>query len=371
MLPVAHYRQLDPEPHYKRPAVARAYLLICYRNFAAHDPNYSHVGLGINALNTAKVLREHQVQVDIAPVWTADDLSKAVVQRPGLTHVLVEAPFIAASDFAVISNRHTNVQFCCRSHSQIGFLVVEPGAISTFRDYLRLQDSTINFRAAVNSPRLGGFVEQAYRCSTLLLTNLYYLDRASRRPYHPPAKTLRIGSFGCLRLMKNHITAAAAALIMAATSNKDLEFYISVNREEHGKSVLQSLRNTFAGVPYARLIEVPWQSYAQFRHQVALLDLHIQVSMTETFNLVSADAISEGVPALSSDALDWIPARYQVPIDDASEVARVGSWAISDPNAAGVELSYLSRHVELGVALWLRWLSGTPMVATMPDHGLV
>jgi hypothetical protein len=36
------------------------------------------------------------------------------------------------------------------------------------------------------------------------------------------------------------------------------------------------------------------------------MDIGMQISFSETFNIVSADLISEGVPVLSSNELPWI-----------------------------------------------------------------
>lgn len=42
-----------------------AHVAIFYRNFAKVDSKFSHVGLGVNGLHTAKVLRKHKVRTDL------------------------------------------------------------------------------------------------------------------------------------------------------------------------------------------------------------------------------------------------------------------------------------------------------------------
>ena len=37
------------------------------------------------------------------------------------------------------------------------------------------------------------------------------------------------------------------------------------------------------------------------------MDLGLQVSLTESFNIVTADMINVGVPILVSDDIDWLP----------------------------------------------------------------
>ena len=57
-------------------------LVLAYKNFAAHQ-NISHIGLGVSALNTCKVLRRGGVTADVWPVVNAKDLSTRLALDPG------------------------------------------------------------------------------------------------------------------------------------------------------------------------------------------------------------------------------------------------------------------------------------------------
>jgi hypothetical protein len=364
--------ELD-RPHYTQPSVQNAHLILCYRNFKHHHHHHhhhSHVGLGINCLHTAKVLRANKVRVDVHPVWTADDINTIINQNPTITHVLVEAPFIGSKEFIILANQHTNINFSCRTHSQLAFLAVEPGAINLIRDYIRNQDQSLNFRISVNSDRIGTVLEQIHGSPILLLPNLYYLDQVQARSWHAPSKLLKIGSFGAIRLMKNHVTAAGAALMIASIYKKDLEFYISVNRQENtgSGSVINSIRNLFNRIPYAKLIEIPWSDWSDFRHIIGNLDLHIQTSMSETFNITTADAVSMGIPTVSSAALAWVPKRWIADIDDANDIARVGWQLLNEAHAAFDGMAHLRSFNQQSLSLWLQWLNGDHK--TMPNYHL-
>ena len=82
------------------------------------------------------------------------------------------------------------------------------------------------------------------------------------------------------------------------------------------------------------------------------------VSMTETFNVVSADGISQGVASVVSDAIDWAPLHWQAHIDDAFDVARVGRQLLSDHRAAHDGLKALTRHNHDGLRAWRTYLEG-------------
>lgn len=332
-------------------------LVILYRNFKAAQTPQCHIGLGVGALHTVKVLRRAGIDVSAFGVWTVDDVRKRLAAMPETTHCVLEAPWIPAIAMQALLAEFPAVQFVVRCHSQIGFLQVEAGAIRILRDLLVLQESALNLAVVANSVRLCHFLERAYAGACLHLPNLYDLERVHRkRDVAHDHRLLRIGSFGALRLLKNHTTAAAAALLVARQRGCDLELWVSVNREEHGKGVIQALRAMFDGLCWARLVEHPWEDWAAFRRTVAHMDLCMQLSMTETFNITTADAVAEGVPCVVSPAIEWAPDYWQVDTDRVEDAARVAGQLLSSCEAADDGRVALERFVEAGVGRWLAWL---------------
>ena len=348
--------------HYLDHRKEAAHVVIFYRNFQAHNSNYSHIGLGVNALHTAKVLRKHGIRCDVQGVWTVDDVRKGLrTFHP--THAIIEAPWISVLDTETLLNEFPHVHFIVRAHSQIGFLQVEAGAIKILRDLMVLQEMQLNLTVATNTRRLQAFMQTTYNSRCLYLPNLYDVERVHRkRQDSHNHRLVRIGSFGAMRLLKNHTTAAAAAMMIARRRNSDLEFYVNNNREENpgAKGILDSLRNLFSGLQWAKLIEVPWAEWARFRQTVAHMDLCVQTSFTETFNIVTSDAVSEGVPSVVSEAIEWVPSSWQADPDCAEEVCRVGSALLWDPNSAHEGLKALQKYVSDGVAEWLAYLNSNP-----------
>jgi glycosyltransferase involved in cell wall biosynthesis len=335
------------------------HVLIVYRNFLARAENASsHIGLGVNAMHTARVLRKAGVLTDVAGVWTPEQLSTLLDGRPEITHVIIEAPWIPTAKMEAIAWRFPRVRFVLRCHSQIGFLQVEAGAVKLFLEAAKLQDGSLNFTVSGNSGRFCDFVEKTYHYDCLLLPNLYDTDRKNRRPPgFRNTNKVRIGSFGAIRLLKNHATAAAAALIIARKKRLDLEFHLSVNREEHGKGVLQMIRNMFTGLNWATLVEVPWKPWPDFRNYIGTMDLCMQLSHTETFNIVSADAASEGVPSVVSEAIDWAPRDWVAAVDNAIDAAKVGEYLLCDSEQAAEGLRTLEAYQAAGKAAWLEFLA--------------
>ena len=208
------------------------------------------------------------------------------------------------------------------------------------------------------------FVEKTYLGRCLYLPNLYDIERVHRKPITSAHdhRVLRIGSFGALRLLKNHTAAASAALLIAERKRSDLEFWISVNRKEGvgADGVLHSLKNMFHGLHWAKLVEHPWEMWPDFRRTVAHMDLTMQVSFTETFNITAADSVAEGVPVVTGPAIEWVPASWQADVDTSSDIARVGLALLGDPQAADEGLEALRHYMKVGTEHWLHYLDSNP-----------
>ena len=338
---------------------ASPHLIVCYRNVKAHLPGASHVGLGLNAMHTARVLGRHGIIVDVYPTLNENDIDAALIRFPDATHLVIEGVLrISASAMSMLSQRYPRVQFVSRCHSQVGFLQVEAGAIELILEYLVLQDGSANFRVAGNGQAFCQWLESTYRTQCLYLPNLYDYERPSLPPRAAVGdRTVKIGSFGAIRLMKHHTAAAAAAQMIAAARNADLEFWISSGREEQGRGVVQAIRNMFAPLlPHVRLVEAPWQAWGDFRRTIARMDLCLQMSSSETFNQVTADAVAEGVPCVVSPVIEWVPDYWKANIDDLDGASRIGQQLLSYPRAAADGQLALQRYVSDAIAIWLRYL---------------
>ena len=190
------------------------------------------------------------------------------------------------------------------------------------REGLDLRRTSPNFRIAANSGRLARWSYSAYGTPCALLPNMYHLDDAHPKRERYSGGTLRIGAFGATRALKNLMTAGGAALQIANELRVDLEFWISSGRNEGGGSVVDAVRQMMTGLPHVKLVENGWQTWPQFRRTVRHMHLLLQPSYTESFNVVTADGIAEGVPSVVSDAIEWAPDNWKAPVDDAGGMAK-------------------------------------------------
>ena len=335
-------------------------LILAYKNFAAVTA-ISHIGLGVSALNTAKVLRREGIATEVWAINCAAHLEQQLRANPGVTHLVMSAPWITALEWQNLCIRFPHVRFCVSSHSNVGFLQADPIAVRFMAsEGPHLEQGFLNFTLAANSIELCRFVKAGYNAACTFLPNLYYLTGDER--IHRPAfggDVLRIGSFGALRVQKNTTSAAAAAIELASRLRCNLEFWISAGRNEGGN--IQSIRDLIQPCRFAKLVTAPWSNWPAFRTTVAHMHLMMQPSYTETFNVVTADGVAEGVASVVSSAIEWAPDEWKADSDDVAELAKVARYLLHDPDAPADGYAALKKFVFHGIRHWKEFLSETLM----------
>ncbi len=335
-------------------------VILAYKNFAASRA-VSHIGLGVTALNSAKSLRTAGVTTDVWAITSSQHLGqqlKTVAAVAPVSHVVVSAPWIPTADMEQLAADHPETKFAVNCHSNLGFLQADPGAMRLVREGLELQRRTWNFQVAANSLRLSNWVADTYGSWCTYLPNLYHLDQLSG-----PARTLfssgtlRIGAFGATRPLKNFMTAAGAALEIASQMRVDLEFWMSSGRNEGAGPLVNAIQQMTLGLPHVRVVENGWQTWPQFRQTVRHMHLLLQPSYTETFNVVTADGIAEGVPSVVSHAIEWAPENWKAQVDDVHEIAITGQKLLRDKRAARRGLKALQNYNKSAMKHWEGFLT--------------
>ncbi len=328
-----------------------------YKNFAA-SRNISHIGLGVSAINTAKCLRRAGIPAEVWPILDVADLRAHLASASGITHVIVAAPWIPSSDLQQLTLDQHEIQFAVNCHSNVGFLQADSNGVRLFGEGMEIERGSYNFRMAGNSRKFTDWAQAAFGVPCAYLPNLYYLDDhvPVRRPVFGGG-TLRVGAFGATRVLKNLMSAAGAALAISRDLHVDLELWINSGREEGGAGIIRAIKELFAVTRRGRVIEAGWPSWHNHRKNVSSMDLLISCSYTESFNMVTADGVAEGVASVVSDAIDWAPRHWRAKMDDALDIARVGRYLLADPNRGVEGLQALARHNYDGLAQWRMFLA--------------
>jgi hypothetical protein len=147
----------------------------------------------------------------------------------------------------------------------------------------------------------------------------FYLPEVSPHPSNKPNQfdddpcfnqlnTVHISCFGATRPMKNQFIQAIAAIEYANKFKKKLCFHINSTRiEQEGAQPLKNIRALFKNNPQHELKEWSWLDHESFLELTAKMDCCLQVSLSESMNICTADAVYQGIPVVVSKDMLWLP----------------------------------------------------------------
>jgi len=288
-------------------------LFICKRRPDGYGASY---GL----LNSCRFLCNalHRLGVEAKLVEAIDNnyIDKEVYQyKP--THVFIEALWVVPEKFEVLIPLHPTVEWYVRLHSNSPFLANEGVAIDWIKRYAALNNKYPQFHVAPNSLKMFNELKQSLNIPLVYAPNIYDPEKEfGERPSAVPAEEkdshiLNIGCFGAIRPLKNQLIQAMAAMAFADEQGKSLHFHINYTRvETHGENVQKNLVSLFSGSRH-QLITHEWMPHEDFLKLILTMDYGLQVSFTETFNIVAADFVYLKVPIVGSDEIEWMNCLYQ------------------------------------------------------------
>ncbi len=331
-----------------------------------NDPNAKLLSHGLN--NSCRfvvdMLNENGVEAKLVQVADDNDIWKEILAYDP-THVVIEAYWMRPKKLADLADRFPGLPIIIRGHSSTPFLA----------------EDSVGFPWAIGYLAAGGIVGQndprhveEMRFLARYLFGLDHEEAEARVPYLPnyyPVPRARrdkdetdfvdVGCFGAIRSFKNHVGQAIAAMMFAQAIGRPLRFHINGDRlERGGDSVSRALDALFADAPAAELVRHPWiPTHEDFLELVAQMDLVTCVSFAETFCIVAADAVSQGVPTVGSPEVRWMAPEFQADPTDVKAIAKVMHHAwhsrhglrFLDPN-----LHALRRASDHSRTVWLNYL---------------
>jgi len=219
---------------------------------------------------------------------------------------ILEAIWVRPSKLKELIRLHPNVRFVTRVHSRTPFLAHEGNALEWIREYEKY--SVVSFNHAQTSE---DFNEIGLK--NVYLPNIYPTLSWRGCGQLPTKHMYKIGCFGAIRPFKNQLSQAMAAILFAERRNAVVHFYINSSRvEQRGENILKNIRALFENTRH-RLIEVDWLEHADFLKLIGTMDACMQVSFTETFNIVTADCIYMHIPVVVSEAIEWLHCKKADP----------------------------------------------------------
>lgn len=276
--------------------------------------SYNFYGVSYGLINSARFVAKElnklpRVEAKVIEVDDNNSIDREVAQfKPDV--VIIEALWVVPEKMKVLIRLHPKVEWIIRLHSKPAFIANEGIAFDWIGKYIEIGKKTDKLQVSANNKEFADYLTDIYKEYVSYTPNVYP-DVWRFNPRKLVGETIDIGCFGSLRPMKNHMTQAIAAIAFARSIGKRLRFHINSDRiEQKGDTVLKNLREIFKDVAHAELVEHPWMDHKDFIDVVRNMDLGIQVSLSETFNIVAADFISLGIPVLVCKEIEFAPLVY-------------------------------------------------------------
>ncbi len=267
-------------------------------------------GLQNSASLVAIALERQDFETKIVDVIDNNSIDKEVHDyKP--THVFVEALWVLPSKISILLKLHPNVQWSVRIHSQVPFLGHEGNAFDWLDKYNQISLNHENFSVCSNSLRFIKDVGESLGFEIDYAPNICLFKKIDGPVPKNRDNIIDIGCFGAIRPFKNHLNQALAAITFANQHEFQLNFHINSSRfENQGEPILHNLKSLFNSTNH-KLIEHQWSNHDDFIKLVTEMDLGMQVSFSETWNLVACDFVINHIPLIGSPEIFWLSELYQ------------------------------------------------------------
>lgn len=322
-------------------------------------------GLFNSANFVNEMLARNGIESEIVVVDDNNGIDRQVSKlRPDI--VIIEAIWIVPEKFAVLQGLHPKVKWVVRIHSDIPFMSCEGVAMDWILDYSGFD----NVRVAPNSPKMVYDINTLYigKYGTLdkkavYLPNYYPTEMADPKCIDYDKPWVDVSCFGAIRPLKNQLIQAVAAIdfVQRVGAGKRLKFHMNTGRvESNGMPVDNNLRGLFQQMDPSRyeLIFHQWSDREAFMAVAREMDIGMQASFSETFNIVGADQVIQGVPFVGCDEVPWFT-QGPIALNSAQEIRDHLLTAYENP-IRNVKINQydLKRYVDASERTWLAFIGG-------------
>lgn len=339
-----------------------------YGDGPSYGTSLKSSGLSNSARFVHDMLNRQGISSAMVEVFDNNDIDREVtIHRP--THVIIEAFWVVPEKFDILCRLHPTVKWIIRSHSQTPFFAGEGVSIDWFFKYLKHANVTVSFNTPETTDEFrmlyalqNGLFSEKYVASRVVYLPNYYPVAGRSEPYRLNDKFfIDVGCFGAIRPFKNHLIQAVAAIDFATRHGYNLRFHVNGTRVEgRGDPFKKTLVSLFENLPHVELVEHEWLEHSEFVKLVRTMDIGLQVSFTESFNIVAADFVNAGVPIVTSKEISWTSSRFHADTTSSEDIVDKMETALwykrfvypwYDPNKSNLRaFSHRSQY------LWLDYL---------------
>lgn len=301
---------------------------------------------------TASQLEKHlEVKTEIEVCVDGNECDKYLTEhRPNVC--VIQALWVTPVKLKELQGIHKRVKFVVLIHSEVSFLSNEGNAIEWIFEYNKLDHVFPGF----NSERTFKQFEEL-GIIDVYLPNVYLDVEFKGRERRDNSGTVHVGCFGAIRPFKNQLIQAVAAILFANRNNWHLHFHMNTSRaEQGGESALKNIRALFDTNKH-QLIEHGWKNREDFLDLISRMDVCLQVSLTESFNITAADSVHENVPVVVSPTIDWMPPSQWADTEDADDIVKNMEQSIVHRNTiVKKSVKYLNKYNDRALDAWKDFL---------------
>ena len=284
---------------------------------------HNNVGLSTGLYNSAKFMNDMMVESGFESnleVAIDNNCIDRLINKHKPTHVIIEALWVVPSKITLLSGLHPNVNWIIRLHSEMPFMAGEGMAIDWLCDYAKNKKLVI----ACNALRMMREIKLLCGDKKVIYLPNYYPQEMKYKPFNKNKDVIDVACFGAIRPLKNHLVQVFAAIEFAEKIDKKLRFHVNAGRiEMKGDAVKNNIRGLFEQISEKtghQLINHTWTPREEFLKICAQMDIGLQCSFSETFNIVGADLISQGVPLVGSKEIPWSSSLFNAQPTESKEI---------------------------------------------------
>ena len=313
----------------------------------------SKSGLLNSATMTANQVHDYlHYNTVVVVVQDSNQVWKEIVKyKPDVC--ILEAIWVGPAKMQNLVELYPDVIFITRVHSEIPFLANEGYAISWIKGLIAIKNSYVAFNSLATERQFFALGYKPY-----YLPNIYSdVNDVIPQPSDKQDHILDVGCFGSIRPMKNQLFQAMTAALYCNLHHLKLRFHINASRvEQQGGSALNNIRAFFEGTDH-ELVEHGWLERDEFLKLVSTMDIGMQLSFNETFNIVSADFIFEGIPIVVSPTISWMPKESRAQFDSMEDIMAKMQYCLQRPvKVANDNILALDKHNLDSIKSWKKVL---------------
>lgn len=324
-----------------------------YLNEEVEEKQLLSSGLFNSANFMRQMLADDGFDTDIVHAVDNNEIDRLVTRfKPDIC--IIEAFWVVPEKFEILHKLHPKIKWVIRNHSALPFMANEGMAMDWSLRYMNYN----NVFLCSNDIRAHNEISSIAKSAGLsgryfYLPNFYPYDFT---PREQPVitDTINIACFGAMRPLKNHLIQAAAAIKYADKHNLKLRFHVNGTRiEMKGEPIVHNLQKTFNKFSDKHeLVEHPWLSHSDFIKLIREMDVCIQVSYTETFNIVSADAAINDVPIVVSPDIKWSNYLSYADPNDSDSIVSAIERVLVRPDVRIANVDGIKQFSETSRKIW-------------------